>query len=206
MHSSSLIPSQTQFVSELWVSISQQKQSCFFFFFFFFSSLTEILFPALEPHKKQAIFWDHRSCWIQPRTRIRTGLPLTNTRCENQSSHPRLLILNQMAPGSSKLGPWDWKKKWLHVGKGREPGGMLWARFINSFLSTPFLFTFPSQGDLHKSHHERTFIIIIIIVIILGCVLTDASERVTCHFFCLPDSQCLRAKNILLSNYSRLFS
>lgn len=95
---------------------------------------------------------------------------------------------------------WERKRTWWGEGKGCVQGLL-----ISSF-PTPFLFTFPSQGDLHKSHHERTFIIIIIIVIILGCVLTDASERVTCYFSCVPSSQCLGAKNILLSNYSLLFS
>lgn len=129
---------------------------------------------------------------------------LTNRPFENQSSHPGLLIPNQMAPRSSKPGPWGWNE-WLSVGKGREVGGLC-VRFINSFLSASLPLHFSSQGDLHKSHHERTFIIIIIIVIILGCVLTDASECVTCYFSCVPNSQCLGAKNILLSNYSPLFS
>ena len=67
------------------------------------------------------------------------------------------------------------------VGKRWEHGG-LGLRFINNFplFHPPSSLSLSSQGDLHKSQHNRTFVIIIITVIILVHMLTDASERVTC--------------------------
>ena len=60
--------------------------------------------------------------------------------------------------------------------------GGLGLRFINNFalFHPSSSLSLSSQGDLHKSQHDRTFIIIIITVIILVHTLTDASERVTC--------------------------
>lgn len=69
---------------------------------------------------------------------------LTNRPFENQSSHPGLLIPNQMAPRSSKPGPWG-RNEWLSVEKGREVGGLC-VRFINSFLSTSLPLHFLISG------------------------------------------------------------
>lgn len=138
MHSSSLIPSKHNlFQSPGSAYLSRNSHD-------FHSSQRSCCQPWKHT-KRKTVFWDQRSRWIQTRTGIRKlAFLLTNRPFENQSTHPGLLIPNQMAPRSSKPGLWGWNR-WLSVRKGREIGGLC-VRFINSFLSASLPLHFLISG------------------------------------------------------------